>query len=110
MFRTTCLGCRPDWTRTWTSVTSPMGLTTTRADRIPDRLVRSFSARRTPHGSDPPDVLGTLGSSGSGLGTRWGSNAATIRSLHRLFVCRQFCRYHHVSTLRLGLVQGPIGR
>src|SRR5512132_2403871 len=51
MFRTSCFGCRPDWASTWTSLTSPSGVVTTRADRIPSRLVSRFSARRTPHGS-----------------------------------------------------------
>ena len=51
MFRTSCLGCSPAWARTWTSLTSPSGVVTTRAERIPSRLVSRFSARRTPQGS-----------------------------------------------------------
>src|SRR5919112_4157150 len=51
IFRTSCLGASPAWASTWTSLTSPSGVVTTRADRIPSRLVSRFSARRTPHGS-----------------------------------------------------------
>ena len=44
----------------WTSLTSPSGVVTTRAERIPSRVVSRFSARRTPQGSgasppSPPD-------------------------------------------------------
>ena len=35
----------------WTSVTSPSGEVTTRAERMPSRLVSRFSARLTPQGS-----------------------------------------------------------
>ena len=51
MFRTSCLGCSPACASTWTSLTSPSGVVTTRAESIPSRLVSRFSARRTPHGS-----------------------------------------------------------
>ena len=51
MFRTSCLGANPAWARMWTSLTSPSGVVTTRAERIPSRLVSRFSARRTPQGS-----------------------------------------------------------
>ena len=51
MFRTSCLAANPAWARMWTSLTSPRGVVTTRAERIPSRLVSRFSARRTPQGS-----------------------------------------------------------
>src|SRR5690348_5091125 len=51
MFRTTCLGCMSFCVSTWISLTSPCGVTTTRADNTPVRLVMRFSARFTPHGS-----------------------------------------------------------
>ncbi len=57
MFRTSCLGARPDWASTCTSLTSPSGVVTTRAERIPSRLVSRFSARRTPQGSGIDSAL-----------------------------------------------------
>jgi hypothetical protein len=51
MFRTSCFGASPAWARIWTSLTSPSGVVTTRAERIPSRLVSRFSALRTPQGS-----------------------------------------------------------
>src|SRR5437660_3136504 len=51
MFRTTCFGCMSLEVSTWISLTSPSGVTTTRAERIPVRPAIRFSARFTPHGS-----------------------------------------------------------
>ena len=51
MFRTSCFGWSPACARMWTSLTSPSGVVTTRAERMPSRLVSRFSARRTPQGS-----------------------------------------------------------
>src|SRR2546430_1131400 len=51
MLRTTCFGCVSDMVSTWISLTSPIGVTTTRADKTPVRLAIRFSARFTPHGS-----------------------------------------------------------
>src|SRR5881296_3201119 len=62
MFRTTRFASRSLWVRTWISLTSPCGVTTTRADSTPVRLVSRFSTRFTPHGS------GDLGGGGGGGG------------------------------------------
>src|SRR3989475_5947446 len=51
MLRTTRLASTSLWVRTWISLTSPCGVTTTRADSTPVRLVSRFSTRFTPHGS-----------------------------------------------------------
>ena len=51
MFRTTCFGCMSLVVSTWISLTSPSGVTTTRADNTPVRPAIRFSARFTPHGS-----------------------------------------------------------
>jgi hypothetical protein len=71
MFRTSCFGARPDCASTWTSLTSPSGVVTTRAERIPSRLVSRFSARRTPQGSGiasaAPGRAGCCGAPGLGL-------------------------------------------
>src|SRR3989442_872670 len=49
--RTTCLGCMSLSVSTWISLTSPSGVTTTRADSTPVSPAMRFSARFTPHGS-----------------------------------------------------------
>src|SRR5207245_2106814 len=51
MLRTTCFGCTSLIVSTWISLTSPSGVTTTRADSTPVRLAIRFSARLIPHGS-----------------------------------------------------------
>src|SRR5207245_2145953 len=51
MLRTTCFACWSLVVSTWISLTSPSGVTTTRAESTPVRLVIRFSARFTPHGS-----------------------------------------------------------
>src|SRR5690349_15176970 len=64
MFRTTCLACTSLVVSTWISLTSPSGVTTTRADRMPVSPVIRFSARFTPQGSGtwlPPDAPGVSG-------------------------------------------------
>ena len=58
MLRTSCLGASPAWASTWTSLTSPSGVVTTRAERIPSRLVSRFSARLTPQGSGMASAAG----------------------------------------------------
>ena len=54
MLRTSCLAWSPACARMWTSLTSPSGVVTTRALRMPSRLVSRFSAFRTPQGSGAP--------------------------------------------------------
>src|SRR6267378_2785913 len=53
MLRTTCFAWRSLAVSTWISLISPSGVTMTRADNTPVRLVIRFSARFTPHGSGP---------------------------------------------------------
>src|SRR2546422_1730349 len=65
MLRTTCLACWSLVVSTWISLTSPGGVTTTRADRMPVRLAIRISARFTPHGS------GACGGVVSGNGSRF---------------------------------------
>src|SRR6266550_1858607 len=48
MLRTTCFACWSLVVSTWISLTSPSGVTTTRAESTPVRLVIRFSARFTP--------------------------------------------------------------
>src|SRR3954471_16698023 len=68
MFRTSCLGASPAWASTCTSLTSPSGVVTTRAERIPSRLVSRFSARRTPQGSGMASGDGLLPGGGGPCG------------------------------------------
>src|SRR5215213_8660026 len=68
MLRTSCLGAKPAWASTWTSLTSPSGVVTTRAERMPSRLVSRFSARRTPHGSGMASGDGPLPGGGGPCG------------------------------------------
>ena len=56
MLRTSCLAWSPACARMWTSLTSPSGVVTTRALRMPSRLVSRFSALRTPQGSGAPSA------------------------------------------------------
>src|SRR3954467_7042206 len=62
MLRATCLGWIPARVSTWTSLTSPNGVTTTRAERTPVSPAMRFSIRFIPHGSGVP----AAGVSGSG--------------------------------------------
>src|SRR6266550_5371037 len=54
MLRTTCLGATSLLVRTCTSLTSPSGVATTRADNTPVSPVIRFSSRFIPHGSACP--------------------------------------------------------
>src|SRR6266511_406876 len=54
MLRTTCLGAMSLLVSTCTSLTSPNGVTTTRADSTPVRPVVRLSTRLMPHGSVCP--------------------------------------------------------
>src|SRR3989442_11609099 len=57
MLRTPCFGCMSLRVRTWTSLTSPSGVVTTRAERMPVSVVIKFSIRFMPQGSGvPPPV------------------------------------------------------
>src|ERR687892_488828 len=86
MFRTTCLGRMSFCVSTWISVTSPCGDTTTRAERIPVRLVIRFSARFTPQGSGACGGIKGKGSCDeSSLGVRDGLIGVTSTvSCHHL--------------------------
>ena len=82
MLRTSCFGCRPACARMWISLTSPSGVVTTRAERIPSRLVSRFSARRTPQGSGTAST-GPEGRPGSGgMVDCRGMNPVTLRIPH----------------------------
>src|SRR2546422_2063866 len=83
---------------TWISLTSPSGVTTTRADRTPVRLVIRFSARFTPQGS------GAWGGGASGSGSR--CSAPSVLETVTLALSRR----HLVSPRGLGAVQRAVGR
>src|SRR5256885_11000590 len=71
MLRTTCLGWMSLRVRTLTSLTSPSGVVTTRADRMPVSVLIRFSTRFMPHGSGvpvpPPSGKGCCSEAGDGL-------------------------------------------
>src|SRR6059058_5458135 len=101
MFRTTCFGCVSLEVSTWISLTSPSGVTTTRADRIPVRPAIRFSARFTPHGSGvwPGGVSGRASRSAAPPGVSAGLDGVTSRS----------SRGNLVASHRLGAVQRAVG-
>src|SRR5256885_12150043 len=99
MFRTTCFACWSLLVSTWISLTSPSGVTTTRADSTPVRLVIRFSARFTPQGS------GAWGGGGaSGRASRF-----PVPSVLET-VTLALSRRHLVSPRSLGAVQRAVGR
>ena len=110
MFRTSCLGASPAWARTWTSLTSPSGVVTTRAESIPSRLVSRFSARRTPQGSGIDVwarrcVPGRGGPCGLALQGRSevasrGDRVATQRAVARLHSGHGHCARHSILRRR----------
>src|SRR6185503_9412797 len=65
MLRTICLGWVPLLVSTWTSLTSPSGVTTTRADSTPVNVVMRFSTRFIPQGSGCPGGPGGPNGTGS---------------------------------------------
>src|SRR6266851_7991680 len=73
MLRTTCFGCMSLLVSTCTSLTSPSGVATTRADSTPVSPVIRFSSRFIPHGSGVPVPSGKSGLScaGEGLDVTW---------------------------------------
>src|SRR5258708_3608312 len=77
MLRTTCLATMSLVVSTWISLTSPSGVTTTRADSTPVRLVMRFSARFTPQGSGEAPPIGMGGCSDSSLASRAGVDGVT---------------------------------
>src|SRR6266540_1883827 len=105
MLRTTCLGCTSLMVRTWISLTSPSGVTTTRADRTPVRLVSRFSARLTPHGSGPPAP--PVPASPPCPAVVRGSDS---RSAPPSGVTLALSRCHLVPSRSLGAVQRAVGR
>src|SRR6266566_258782 len=70
MLRTTCFATMSLVVSTWISLTSPSGVTTTRADNTPVRLVIRFSARLTPQGSGEAPPIGMGGCSDGSLASR----------------------------------------
>src|SRR5258708_13423017 len=77
MLRTTCLATMSLVVSTWISLTSPSGVTTTRADSTPVRLVMRFSARFTPQGSGEAPPIGMGGCSDGSLASRAGVDGVT---------------------------------
>ena len=61
MLRTTCFGAMLLVVRTCTSLTSPSGVTTTRADNTPVNPVIRFSTRFMPQGSGVLPPTGKAG-------------------------------------------------
>src|SRR5437667_5537610 len=102
MLRTTCFGCMSLEVSTWISLTSPSGVTTTRAERIPVRPAIRFSARFTPHGSGvwPGGVSGRASRSGAPPGVSAGLDGVTSRS----------SRGNLVASQGLGAIQRAVGR
>src|SRR5438552_6256040 len=98
MLRTTCFACWSLVVSTWISLTSPSGVTTTRADRTPVRLVIRFSARFTPQGS------GAWGGGVKGSASRF--SAPSVLETVTLALSRR----HLVSPRGLGAVQRAVGR
>src|SRR2546422_5959609 len=82
MLRTTCFGCMSLLVSTCTSLTSPSGVATTRADSTPVSPVIRFSRRFIPHGSGVPVPSGKSGLSCAGEGLDVTSTAHPPRPLH----------------------------
>src|SRR5438876_8633264 len=103
MLRTTCFGCMSLEVSTWISLTSPSGVTTTRAERTPVRPAIRFSARLTPHGSGvwPGGVSGSASrSSAPPPPVSAGLDGVTSRS----------SRGNLVASQGLGAIQRAVGR
>src|SRR2546421_1580283 len=101
MLRTTCFGCMSLVVSTWISLTSPSGVTTTRAESTPVSPAIRFSARFTPHGSGAwPAVVRGRASPPPPPGLSAGSNGVTSRCS-----CGNLIASHG-----LGAVQRAIGR
>src|SRR5881392_3778126 len=102
MLRTTCFGCMSLVVSTWISLTSPSGVTTTRADSTPVSPAIRFSARFTPHGSGvwPAAVRGRASRSAAPPGVSAGLDGVTSRCS-----CGNLIASHG-----LGAVQRAIGR
>src|SRR2546430_8688099 len=102
MLRTTCFGCMSLVVSTWISLTSPSGVTTTRADSTPVSPAIRLSARFTPHGSGvwPAGVRGRASRSAAPPGVSAGLDGVTSRCS-----CGNLIASHG-----LGAVQRAIGR
>src|SRR5919108_6435337 len=104
MFRTTCFGCISLLVSTWISLTSPSGVTTTRADRTPVRPAIRFSARFTPHGSGPWPAAASGSASRSSAAPPSGVSAALGE------ITSHCSRGNLVASHGLGAIQGAVGR
>src|SRR6266702_5632358 len=103
MLRTTCFGCISLEVSTWISLTSPSGVTTTRAERTPVRPAIRSSARLPTHGSGvwPGGVSGSASrSSAPPPPVSAGLDGVTSRS----------SRGNLVASHGLGAIQRAVGR
>src|SRR5207245_9437314 len=82
------------WVRTWISLTSPCGVTTTRADSTPVRLVSRFSTRFTPHGS------GDLGGGVSAIGSSGDPSGTSLEGVTSLVSCGDLGASSGLSTIQ----------
>src|SRR6267378_4375829 len=95
MLRTTCFGCMSLRVRTWTSLTSPSGVVTTRADRMPVSVVIMFSTRFMPTDRASPRCRGAT---------------ALALKLVKDSTSRVPSGCHLIPTGGLRTIQRPIGR